>query len=369
MNREEVKDRSVLSIKDLKNAARRNLPKSYAEFHDEGAMDLVTLQENEAAYNRYKIRPRTLVNVENIDMSSEFLGSKVALPITFGPTGMQRLAHPDGELATSRAAARKNLGMVLAMHSTVSLKEVAMQGNGNPYAIHLLMLKDRALMKDILRKAEEAGYKAVFLSVDCPTLGKRINEHRNNFIIPENLCWPNLLSRGREEFFGSNSAMQFDASIEWHTIIPWLRQTTFMQVWIKGVSTVEDVELAIQHGVDGVVISNHGGRQLDGIPATLDALRECAPVAKGRIKIAVDGGIRRGSDIFKALAMGADHCFLGRIPIWGLAYNGQSGVQLAVDILQHELRITMALAGCRSISDINRNHLSILRSDGILAKL
>ncbi|OJZ80363.1 hypothetical protein ASPFODRAFT_65902 [Aspergillus luchuensis CBS 106.47] len=369
MNRENEKDSSILCIKDLKEAARRNLPKTYADFHDEGAMDLITLRENEEAYNRYKIRPRTLVNVENIDMSSEFLGSKVALPITFGPTGMQRLAHPDGELAVSRAAARKNLGMVLATHSTVGLEEVAMQGNGNPYAIHLLMLKDRALMADMIKRAEEAGYKAVFLSADCPRLGKRINEYRNNFILPKNMCWPNLLSRGSEEFFGADSDMQFDASIEWHTIIPWIRKITSLELWIKGVSTVEDVELAIKHGVNGVLISNHGGRQLDGVPATLDALRECSPVAKGRIKIAVDGGIRRGSDIFKALAMGAEHCFLGRIPIWGLAYNGQSGVELAVDILERELRTTMTLAGCRSISEINHNYLSILRSDGILARL
>ncbi|KAE8317250.1 FMN-dependent dehydrogenase [Aspergillus transmontanensis] len=369
MNRERTKDRNVITVKDLKDSARKNLPKVYAEFHDEGAMDLVTLRDNEEAYNRYKIRPRTLVNVEDIDMSSEIFGAKVSLPFSFGPTGMQRLAHPDGELATSRAAASRNLGMVLAMHSTVSLEDVSRQGSANPYGIHIIMLKDRALMKQILRKAEDAGYLAVFLSVDCPTLGKRINEHRNDFVIPENLCWPNLLSRGKEAFFGQVSGMDFDASIEWRTIIPWLRQTTSLQIWVKGVSTAEDVELAIQFGVEGVVISNHGGRQLDGVPSTLDALRECALVAKGRIRIAVDGGIRRGSDIFKALAMGAEHCFLGRIPIWGLAYNGQSGVELAVDILQHELKTTMALAGCRAISDIDRSRLSVLRSDGILAKL
>ncbi|PIG90219.1 hypothetical protein AARAC_003670 [Aspergillus arachidicola] len=241
MNREEEKDATILRIRDLKEAARRNLPKTYADFHDEGAMDLIALHDNEEAYNRYKIRPHTLVNVENIDMSSEFLGSKVALPITVGPTGMQRLAHPDGELAVSRAAARKNLAMVLATHSTVGLEEVAMQGNGNPYSIHLLMLKDRALMANMIRRAEEAGYKAVFLSADCPRLGKRINE-------------------GREEFFGGDTDMQFGASIEWHTIIPWIRQITSLPLWIKGVSTVEDVELAIKHGVDGVLISNHGGR-------------------------------------------------------------------------------------------------------------
>ncbi|KAF5860515.1 hypothetical protein ETB97_001415 [Aspergillus alliaceus] len=157
--------------------------------------------------------------------------------------------------------------------------------------------------------------------MDCPTLGKRIDEHRNDFVIPGNLCWPNLLSRGKEAFFGQVSGMDFDASIEWHIIIPWLRQTTPLQIWVKGVSTAEDVELAVQYGVEGVVISNHGGRQLDGVPSPLDALRECALVAKGRIRIAVDGGIRRGSDIFKALAMGAQHCFLGRIPIWGLDWS------------------------------------------------
>ncbi|KAB8234238.1 alpha-hydroxy acid oxidase [Aspergillus alliaceus] len=328
MNRERTRDRNVVTVKDLKDSASKNLPKVYAEFHDEGAMDLVTLRDNEEAYNRYKIRPRTLVNVEDIDMSSEIFGAKrrrsftwVPLPFSFGPTGMQRLAHPDGALATSRAAASRNLGMVLAMHSTVSLEDVSRQGSANPYGIHMIMLKDRALMKQILRRAEDAGYLAVFLSMDCPTLGKRIDEHRNDFVIPGNLCWPNLLSRGKEAFFGQVSGMDFDASIEWHIIIPWLRQTTPFQIWVKGVSTAEDVELAVQYGVEGVVISNHGGRQLDGVPSPLDALRECALVAKGRIRIAVDGGIRRGSDIFKALAMGAQHCFLGRIPIWGLDWS------------------------------------------------
>lgn len=142
-----------------------------------------------------------------------------------------------------------------------------------------------------------------------------------------------------------------------------------MQIWLKGICSPADVELAIHYGVDGIVISNHGGRQLDGIPATLDALRLCAPIARGRIPLAIDGGIRRGSDIFKALALGASYCFVGRIPIWGLAYNGQEGVELAIRILQQELKITMALAGCTSISDINESYLSVLNANGQLAKL
>lgn len=168
-----------------------------------------------------------------------------------------------------------------------------------------------------------AGYKAIFLSVDVPLLGRRLNEYRNGFVLPDDMAWPNLLSDGKDELSGENagtdSKNDFDPSLDWETAIPWLRQNTKLQLWIKGVYGAEDVHLAIKYGLDGVIISNHGGRQLDGVPATLDALRECAVAAGGKIPIAVDGGIRRGTDIFKALAMGATHCFVGRIPIWGLA--------------------------------------------------
>ena len=170
-----------------------------------------------------------------------------------------------------------------------------------------------------------AGYKAIFLSVDTPLLGRRLNEYRNNFVLPDDMEWPNLLSDGKSELSGqdkdrdSPSKHDFDPSLDWDTAIPWLREHTKLELWLKGVYAAEDVSLAIKYGLDGVVVSNHGGRQLDGVPATLDALRECAVAAAGKIPIAVDGGIRRGTDIFKALALGASHCFVGRIPIWGLA--------------------------------------------------
>lgn len=172
---------------------------------------------------------------------------------------------------------------------------------------------------------EDAGYCALFLSVDVPVLGRRLGEMRSNFTLPKGMSFPNLLSEGQDEFGtpdGKNNGPQaFDDTIEWEEIIPWLKANTNMQIWLKGILSPEDVELAIVAGVDGVVISNHGGRQLDGVPATLDSLRQCAPIAKGRIQIAVDGGIRRGSDIFKAIALGADFCFLGRVAIWGLAVS------------------------------------------------
>ncbi|KAF7557086.1 hypothetical protein G7Z17_g961 [Cylindrodendrum hubeiense] len=372
-NRGKTYDPRVHTIDDLKKYGCANLPKMYSDYFNEGAMDLLTLRDNEAAYNRYKIRPRILVNVQDVDISGEIFGCKTALPLGFGPAAMHRLAHPDGELATSRAAAKAGICMGLSSYATESIEDVGAQGLGNPYVMQVCVVKDRSVTLQILKRAEAAGYKAIFLSVDVPLLGRRLNEYRNGFVLPDDMAWPNLLSDGKDELSGDNAGKDnkndFDPSLDWETAIPWLRQNTKLQLWIKGVYGAEDVHLAIKYGLDGVIISNHGGRQLDGVPSTLDALRECAVAAGGRIPIAVDGGIRRGTDIFKALAMGATHCFVGRIPIWGLAYNGQEGVELALKILMDEFKITMALAGCKTIKDITRDHLRYLDGNGMLAKL
>ncbi|RKU43204.1 hypothetical protein DL546_006001 [Coniochaeta pulveracea] len=374
-NRGATWDPDVHTIADLKELGSKKLPKMYRDYFNEGAMDLVTLRDNEEAYNRYKIIPRILVNVDNIDISSSIFGIKTSFPLGFSPAAMHRLAHPDGELGTSRAAAKMGICMGLSSYATESLEDVIAQGKGNPYMMQMCVLRDRPTMLQILERAEAAGYKAIFLSVDTPCLGRRLNEYRNNFRLPDDMSWPNLLSDGKSELMGQErgsdapSKHDFDPSLDWNSAIPWMRQHTKLQLWLKGVYAPEDVALAIRHGLDGVMISNHGGRQLDGVPATLDALRVCAPVAAGKIPLAVDGGIRRGSDIFKALALGASHCFVGRIPIWGLAYNGQDGVELALKILMYEFKITMALAGCQSVKDINPGHITFLNSRGILARL
>ncbi|KAH8895673.1 (S)-2-hydroxy-acid oxidase [Thozetella sp. PMI_491] len=369
-------DADVHSIRDLMELGSKKMPKMYRDYFNEGAMDLVTLRDNEEAYNRYKIIPRILVNVDDIDMSTTIFGTKVALPLGFSPAAMHKLAHPDGELATSRAAAKFRICMGLSSYATESLENVAAQGLGNPYVMQLCVLRDRQITIQMLQRAEKAGYKAIFLSVDTPLLGRRLNEYRNNFTLPEGLEWPNLLSDGKSELSGDEKAdggktdrNDFDPSLDWNYAIPWLRKHTKLQLWLKGVYNPDDVSMAIRYGLDGVVISNHGGRQLDGVPATLDALRVCAPAAAGKIPITVDGGIRRGTDIFKALALGASHCFVGRIPIWGLAYNGQEGIELALKILMYELKVAMALAGCRTVQDITRGHVAYLNSSGILARL
>ncbi|KAJ0421723.1 FMN-dependent alpha-hydroxy acid dehydrogenase [Aspergillus carlsbadensis] len=357
--------KDVCCIDDLKRLGSERMTPMNRDYYNGGAMDLISLRDNEAAFDRYKIRPRILVNVGEISTDTEILGTKVSLPFGFSPAASHKLAHPDGELATSRAAANFGICMGLSSYSTTSLEDVILEGQGNPYAIQMCVLRDRSLTLQLLERAERAGYKALFLSVDVPVLGHRLNEYRNDFRIPPAMSYPNILSNGTDR----SSRTDYDPTLDWESALPWLREHTSMQIWLKGVMSPEDVDLAIRHGADGIIVSNHGGRQLDGVPSTLDALRACVPAAKGKIPIAIDGGIRRGSDIFKALALGADYCFLGRAPVWGLAYDGQQGVELAIKILQMELKTTMALAGCRTIAEIQKSYLSVLRPDGELAKL
>ncbi|RGP76912.1 s-2-hydroxy-acid oxidase [Fusarium longipes] len=332
-------------IKDLEIKGSNKLPHVYREYYNQGSMDMISLRDNEAAFDRYKLRPRILRDVSNVDPSTSILGRKVAFPFGFSPAAAHKVAHQDGEIGTSMAAAENNIPMALSAYGTTSMEEVIEVGNGNPYFMQLNLLKNKSITKSIATRAEASGYHAIILTADAPTLGIRLNEARNNFGMPAGIQYPNLLP-GIDM---SSLALEDDP--------------------LEYVYTPEDVLLAIDHGFDGVIISNHGGRQLDSVPSTLDVLRECGPVAKGRIPIAIDGGIRRGTDIFKAIALGADFCFAGRIPIWGLAWNGRDGVDLAIKLLYQEFVKTMILTGVTKVQDISPVHLSILDNKGMLAKL
>lgn len=233
-------------------------------------------------------------------------------------------------------------------------------------------MRDRDLQLKIIQEAELQGCKAIFLTADSPVLGVRYNEWRNDFRTPMGLSFPNigLTSEKIQQQTHDDGFMTFNEDAHsWAREIPWLRSKTKMQIWIKGVLTAEDTLKAIEMGCDGILVSNHGGRQLDGVPASIDALPECVAAANGRIPIHIDGGIRSGTDIFKALALGAECCWVGRPALWGLAYDGEKGVELMIETLHTEFKRCMQLTGCNSVKDITKASLGIVRSDGPLARL
>ncbi|CAH0055152.1 unnamed protein product [Clonostachys solani] len=370
--RTSAEDSDILTVKDLAAVGAKRVPQIYNEYFSGGAGEEATVRDNVDAFARYKLRPRVLKDVGDVDVTWSLFGIKTAGPFGFSPSAAHKLAHPDGEVATSRAAAANGIPMALSSYSSTSLEDVIAQGSGNPYIMQMTLFKDLSVSEMIIKRAEgtpnPAGYKALFVSVDLPILGTRLQEHRSKFEFPPHVTFPNLQDpKGEREV--TLDDLDYNPRITWEKEIAWLRARTEMRIWLKGIYTSDDVELAIRYNLDGVIISNHGGRQLDGVPSTLDALRECAAVGRGRIPIGFDGGIRHGSDIFKAIALGADFCFLGRVCVWGLAYKGEEGVDFAVKLLLKELKQTMMLCGCRTIKDIKASHLSVLLPSGVLSKL
>lgn len=295
------------------------------EFFNSGSTWQTTIAENISAYSKYRLRSRVLVDVSNLTTQTKCFDRDIKFPLCISPAGLQAMAHPDGELATSRACAKMGINMGISSYSNYPIDEVIKNGQGKvSYAMQLYTMKDREIEERIIQKAEKAGCKAIFLTGDSPVLGVRFNEWRNDFRTPEGLGWP-VLEMSSEDIRKSTHDSGFtrfnDDSHNWVRDIAWLRSKTKMQIWVKGILTAEDTELAIQHGCDGILVSNHGGRQLDGVPATIDALVECVDTARGRIPIHVDGGVRKGTDIFIALALGAKCVWIGRPALWGLAVS------------------------------------------------
>jgi 4-hydroxymandelate oxidase len=332
-----VMDGPIVTVDDFEPIARAKLPREVYDYYAGGAGAEWTLRENRAAFDRWILRPRVLVGVAERDTSTEVLGTRISFPVLIAPWAFQGLADPDGEIATARAAARAGTIMVLSSTASHRVDDVAKVTDA-PKWFQLYAYRDRGFTKEILRRAYEAGFGAVMFTVDVPFLGKRERDRRNELELP-------VEGRGQE--------LDFDPAISWNDLA-WIREVAPVPLLLKGILTGEDAHLAVEHGVDGVVVSNHGGRQLDGSPATLDALIEVLEAVGGSLAVLVDGGVRRGTDVLKALALGAEAVMVGRPVAWGLAAAGEVGVARVLEILREEFDLAMSLSGCRSVKEIVR---------------
>jgi isopentenyl diphosphate isomerase/L-lactate dehydrogenase-like FMN-dependent dehydrogenase len=314
------------------------------------------LRANAAAFASWELRPRVLVDVSEVSTAATVLGTEVALPLLVAPTAFHRLAHPDGELATARAAASAGTVMCLSTLSSATPAELAAAAPGAPQWFQLYWSQDRGFTADLLAAVEEAGFRALVLTVDFPVAGRRERDLRSAFALPDDLPAPNLpVTLARRDFHAALGQI-VDTSLTWRDL-EWLRSTSSLPVIVKGVLTAEDALLAAEHGATAVVVSNHGGRQLDGVPATLDVLPEVADAVGDRIEVLLDGGIRRGTDVLKALALGARAALTGRAVLWGLAAGGEEGVVRVLELLRNEMEVGLKLLGCPRPEAVTRSHV------------
>jgi 4-hydroxymandelate oxidase len=351
----------AINLCELEERARAVLPQMSYDYYASGANDEITLHENRAAYERIKLLPRMLIDVSARDMSTTVLGEPVSMPILIAPTALQCLAHPDGEIATSKAAGAAKTLTTLATLATTSIEEVMAIATG-PVWFQLYVFRDRALTASLVQRAEAAGCKAVVLTIDVPVPGKRERDVRNRFTLPEHLFLKNLWPAGLEELpkgvadsgLAAYVAANFDSALTWKDV-EWLAQITRLPILVKGILRADDALSAINHGAAGIVVSNHGARQLDTTPATISVLPEIVDAVASAVEVYVDGGIRRGTDVLKAIAYGARAVLIGRPILWGLAVGGEAGVKCVLEILRQEFDLAMALSGCPSLTAITRD--------------
>ncbi|CAI7646429.1 unnamed protein product [Penicillium pancosmium] len=376
-----------ITIDQVEAIARRRLPANVYNYYSCGADDQTAVERNRTDFDRLFVLPRVLRDVAEVDTSTEMFGHTYPLPIGIAPSAMQRLAGGEGEMDVARAAASIGLNLTLSSNSTTSLEDVMSinheMGSTTPFWLQLYLATKLDLSIPLIKRAEgfgansraAAGYEALVLTVDTPILGNRVNERQTPLVLPKGLHLANIGNDygqkagkptsnrtlmdarsakhareiRREIGDGANSA-----SLTWEETISFLRQSSKMKIILKGVMAPEDAQLAIEHGVDAIVVSNHGGRQLDCAPSTIQALPDIVAAVRGRIPVILDGGIRHGSDVFKALALGADFVLVGRPALWGLAYDGRNGVETVMNILERELSRAMALSGAVNVKDVRQ---------------
>lgn len=386
----------ALNVAELRHAARRRLPRGVFGYIDGGAEDEVTLRANTAAYRRLRFAPRVLRDMSAVDTGATLLGQRLPIPLVLAPTGFTRIADSQGELAVARAAARAGLPYCLSTMSTRSIEEVAAAGRA-PLWFQLYLQRDRGVVRELVQRAKAAGYAVLMPTIDAAALGRRERDVRHGFTLPPQLEWRTVLdglrrpgwtwdfvraepitlanfrdlpaAGGATPVAGATAVAgatpvalaeyiksQFDPSVSWRDL-EWLRTLWDGPLAVKGIMSAADAKLAADCGCQAIVLSNHGGRQLDGAPTALELIAPAVDAAAGRAAVICDGGVRRGGDILKALALGADACMAGRFYLYGLGAGGEAGVDYAIELLTDELRRTMALTGCASVDGIDRRCL------------
>src|ERR671923_1885166 len=348
-----------VNIYEYEALAKERLPQAEYDFIAGGATDEITLRRTRAVFDAIMLRPRMLVDISQPDLSTTVLGHRVEFPILLDPAGNHGRAHPDGELATARAAGAMGTVMLLSSGSSYTLEEVAKAATG-PIWFQQYLYRDRGLSKMMTQRAQDAGYSALCLTLDSTVRAKRERNIRNNY---SNAPSPNYAGLEVQEGSWSTSSdaprgtnRLIDRSATW-PYLDWLAANTPLPLVVKGIMTGEDGRLCVEHGVKGVIVSNHGARQLDTTFASVEVLPEVVEAVEGRVEVYLDGGIRRGTDVLKALALGARAVLIGRAVLWGLAAGGEEGAARVLALLREEIEHGLKLLGCPSPADVTHGHV------------
>ena len=348
----------LINVADFERVAAEKLDAGTLGYFNGGAGDEVTLRDNVAAWRRWRLRPRVLAGVAEVTTEAEVLGGPVSMPVLVAPVAYQRLADPEGEVGMARAAAEAGTVMCLSTLATTRPSELAAAGPAGRRWFQLYCFRDEGVTRALMEEAVESGFEAIVVTVDAPPGGNRERDLRTGFKIPEGLGVPSVsaaMGVERAVTIAETFALM-DPGLGWSDLAD-LAAESRVPVLVKGLLTAEDAVLAVEHGAAGVVVSNHGGRQLDCAVASADALPEIVDAVEGRAGVLVDGGIRRGTDVAIALALGAEAVLVGRPALWGLAADGADGAGRVLELLRAELELSLALCGCASPADLRRTHV------------
>ncbi|HKY87444.1 MAG TPA: alpha-hydroxy acid oxidase [Pseudorhodoplanes sp.] len=373
--------KDITCIADLRALAKRRVPRAFFDYAEAGSYAEETLRANRADLEKVKLRQRVLIDVDKRDLSTTIAGQKVSLPLALAPIGICGMQHGDGEILAARAANEAGIPFCLSTMSICSIEDVA-EATGKPFWFQLYMMRDRGFIKDLIARAGNAKCSALVLTVDLPILSQRHRDIKNGLTVPPEIRIKNIIDiatkprwawsvlNGRRKTFGNlaghvsgmenvNSlstwtASQFDPTLSWKDV-EWVRKLWPGKLILKGILDPDDARRAAKTGADAIIVSNHGGRQLDGASSSIAMLPKVADAVGSQIEIMFDGGVRTGSDILRALALGATSCMIGRAYVWGLGAGGQDGVAKTIDILRKELDVNMALCGVKNVRDIGRD--------------